>query len=225
MAETPMPWHSDIYLLLSHVSEPSVLMLPTEHGWSLAPLQYAGRMRLANVEPLQQLVGQSLGLAATVLRCVSAHTAEQHLEAMFLLENHSPRWSPPVGWRWVTREALAALPLAVPAHRAVLETALAEADTEAIPALRAPWAQRGWFAQARAWIEAQLERLDSVLVPPLTQVRCWGISCVLRVRTFTGALYLKAASAQPLFAREAVVVQELAGGAPQHMPLPGPVGL
>ena len=94
MSDTPMPWHSDIYLMLSHASEPSVLMLPTAHGWSLVHLQYAGRMRLANVEPLQQLVGQSLGLSATVLRCVSAHTADQHLEAMFVLENHSPSPTP-----------------------------------------------------------------------------------------------------------------------------------
>jgi hypothetical protein len=114
---------------------------------------------------------------------------------------------------------LAALPLAVPAHRAVLETCLAEAETDALPALRAPWAQRGWFAQAQAWIEAQLERLDYVLVPPLTQVRSWGISCVLRVRTFTGVLYFKAASTRPLFAREAVVVQELAVRYAAHMPL------
>ena len=66
----------------------------------------------------------------------------------------------------------------------------------------------------------QLERLDYVLVPPLTQVRNWGISCVLRTRSFTGSLYLKAASTRPLFAREAVVVQELAARYPTHMPLP-----
>jgi hypothetical protein len=220
MPDTPLQWHSNIYLMLSHVSEPSVLMLPTEQGWSLLHLQYAGRMRLANVEPLQQIVAQSLGLSATVLRCVATHTAHQQLEAIFLLENHCPRWSPPAGWRWVTQEALATLPLAVPAHRAVLETCLAEAETAAIPALRAPWARRGWFVQAQAWIEAQLERLDYVWVPPLTQIRNWGISCVLRTRTFTGDLYLKVASTRPLFAREAVVVQALAARYPAHMPLP-----
>ena len=90
MPDTPLPWHSDIYLMLSHVSEPSVLLLPTEHGWSLLHLQYAGRMRLANVEPLQHIVAQNLGLYATVLRCVSTHTARQQLEAVFLSENHCP---------------------------------------------------------------------------------------------------------------------------------------
>jgi hypothetical protein len=65
-----------------------------------------------------------------------------------------------------------------------------------------------------------MERLDYVLVPPLVQVRNWGISCVLRARTFTGALYLKAASTRPLFARESIVVQELAARYPAHMPLP-----
>jgi hypothetical protein len=220
MPDTPLQWHSDIYLMLSHVSEPSVLMLPTTRGWSLLHLQYAGRMRLANVEPLQQIMAQSLGLYTTVLRCVSSHTAYQQLEAIFWLENHSPGWSPPVGWRWVTREALAALPLAIPAHRAVLETCLAEAETATIPTLRAPWARRGWFAQAQAWLTAQLEQLDYVLVPPLAQVRNWGISCVLRARTFTGALYFKAASTRPLFARESAVVQELAARYPAHMPLP-----
>ena len=220
MSDTPLQWHSNIYPMLSHVSEPSILMLPTEHGWSLLHLQYAGRMRLANVEPLQQIVAQSLGLYATVLRGVSTHTARQQLEAIFLLENHCPEWLPPAEWRWVTREALAALPLAVPAHRAVLETCLAEAETDVIPTLRAPWARRGWFTQAQAWIEAQLARRDYVFVPPLTQVRNWSISCVLRVRAFTGDLYFKAASARPLFARESVVVQELAARYPAYMPLP-----
>jgi hypothetical protein len=206
--------------MLSHVSEPSVLMLPDEQGWSLLHLQYAGRMRLANVEPLQQIVAGSFGLSATVLRCVSTHTTQQQLEAVFWLENHAPGWIPPAGWRWVTREALAELPLAVPAHRAVLETCLAEVETATLPALRAPWARRGWLAQAQDWIAAQLARLDYVLVPPLIQVRNWGISCVLRVRTFTGDLYLKAASTRPLFAREAVLVQEFAARYPAHMPLP-----
>ena len=90
MSDTPLHWHSNIYPMLSHVSEPSVLMLPSEHGWSLLHPQYAGRMRLANVEPLQQIVAQSLGLYATVLRCISTHTARQQLEAIFLLENHCP---------------------------------------------------------------------------------------------------------------------------------------
>ena len=90
MSDTPLPWHSNIYLMLSHVSEPSVLMLSTECGWSLLHLQYAGRMRLAHVEPFQQIVAQSLGLYVTVLRCVSTHTADQQLEAIFLLENHCP---------------------------------------------------------------------------------------------------------------------------------------
>jgi hypothetical protein len=126
-------------------------------------------MRLANVEPLQQIAAQSLGLSATVLRCVSTHMAHQQLEAIFLMENHDPGWIPPAGWRWVTREALAALPLAMPAQRAVLEICLTEAETDAIPTLWAPWARRGWFAQAQAWIEAQLARLDYVFVPPLTR--------------------------------------------------------
>ena len=78
-----MQWHSDIYLMLSHASEPSVLMSPTERGWSLLHLQYAGRMRLANIEPLQQIVEQRLGVYATVLRCVTAHTAHQQLAAIF----------------------------------------------------------------------------------------------------------------------------------------------
>jgi hypothetical protein len=89
--------------MLSHVSEPSVLMLPTERGWPLLHLQYARRMRLANIEPLQQIVAQSLGLSATVLRCVSTPMVHRQLEAIFLLEKHSPGCNPPAGWHWVTR--------------------------------------------------------------------------------------------------------------------------
>jgi hypothetical protein len=69
-------------------------------------------------------------------------------------------------------------------------------------------------------MQSQLERLDVIRTAPIEQVRTWGVSCILRVRTMSGDVYLKASSTRPLFAREAVLVQALAIRYPEHIPVP-----
>jgi hypothetical protein len=72
---------------------------------------------------------------------------------------------------------------------------------------------------AQAWIQAQLEQMDLVLIPPIVQVRNWGISCVLRARTMTGDIYLKVSSHKALFTHEPSLIQSLAALYPAHLPL------
>jgi hypothetical protein len=120
----------------------------------------------------------------------------------------------------VGRKTLADLPLVVPEHRGVLDACLAEMTCGAIPDLRPPWARVGWFATAESWILEQLDRLDTILLAPVAQVRSWSISCVLRARTMSGDVYFKASSSQALFAHEPALVQALATMYPDHMPTP-----
>ncbi|MEM7595876.1 MAG: phosphotransferase, partial [Cyanobacteria bacterium P01_A01_bin.83] len=53
---------------------------------------------------------------------------------------------------------------------------------------------------------------------PVEYVKSWSISCVLKVETSIGNLYLKQASTLPLFCDEPVVTNELAHLFPDHIP-------
>jgi len=55
---------------------------------------------------------------------------------------------------------------------------------------------------------------------PVEQVKNWGISCVLRVRTTRGMRYFKATPALPLFANEPLVMAGLAQMFPDHIAAP-----
>jgi len=78
-----------------------------------------------------------------------------------------------------------------------------------------PWMQPGWFAQASAWIDAELDRLGIGLNGPIAQphVRPW--STVLRVPSRRGDLYFKATA--PLLAHEPPLSQALARWCPDCM--------
>ena len=213
------PWQSHIYLVLPHSRQPLVLMLPEDQSWTLPHLRYDGRIVLANIAPIPQLMQQYLGVRTTVLRRAFMDEVQNTLNVVYVLENHSPEWTPPPGCQWVGHDALGDLPFAISEHRAVIATYLDDVTFGAVPELRAPWARLGWFAAAQSWMESQLDRLDMIRMAPIEQVRTWGISCILRVRTMSGDVYLKVSSTRPLFAREAVLVQALATLFPDRVPV------
>ena len=66
-------------------------------------------------------------------------------DVIYAMENHSPQWGPGEDMRWVSREALADLQLAIPQYQAIIEAWLAEVESGQIPARRAPWAVKGWY--------------------------------------------------------------------------------
>jgi hypothetical protein len=136
---------------------------------------------------------------------------------IYILENHSPAWSPPAG-ELVGREQLAGLTLAVVEQRTAIEEWLAEAAGAPVPERRNPWARRGWFARAAAWTEQQLARQGYALAAPVEQFRSASISCVLRAPTTRGDVYFKAAAALPLFGNEPVLTQALAERFPEQIP-------
>ncbi|MGH2593013.1 MAG: phosphotransferase [Anaerolineae bacterium] len=97
---------------------------------------------------------------------------------------------------------------------------MAEAAGGATPKHRAPWARPGWYAEATAWMQAQLAQLDYRLTVPIEQVKSWCLSCILRALTTAGDVYFKAVADLPLFVNEAVVTQLLAERYPRHVPAP-----
>jgi hypothetical protein len=90
-----------------------------------------------------------------------------------------------------------------------------------VPPLRPPWAveRSGWWAGLRAWMEAELARVERVPVGEPRPVKVWSLSGVYRQETDQGPVYLKvAASAPPLFVDEARLTAELARRFPGCMP-------
>jgi len=69
-------------------------------------------------------------------------------------------------------------------------------------------------------MEEQLAARGTPCVGPVSQVKTWGISCVLRAHTTAGDVYFKAASTRALFADEPALTAALAALYPAHVPLP-----
>ncbi|MGB6294826.1 MAG: phosphotransferase [Rivularia sp. (in: cyanobacteria)] len=95
---------------------------------------------------------------------------------------------------------------------------MTEIESGDIPQVRSPWARVGWFDSASQWISEQLQELKYDQLSPVECIKSWGISCILRVSTNHGNLYLKEASTLPLFCNEPVVTKELAKLFPEHIP-------
>lgn len=80
------------------------------------------------------------------------------------------------------------------------------------------WEHPEWYACASAWIEEQLANVSRDVLAPLEQVRWWGLSRVLRVRTSGGSVYFKASARQPLFANEGILLKYLTNVCPDQVP-------
>jgi hypothetical protein len=86
-----------------------------------------------------------------------------------------------------------------------------------LPDLRPAWARRGWLSEVKAWMAAELARLDRTPVGDPEQLKHWSLAAVLRQPTDAGPVYFKA-TMTPRFAREGSVTRLLAGLFPQDMP-------
>lgn len=202
--------------IIPHATEPQVLLLSDENGWSL-PHWAPGEQHFSAANHINRAIRDRFGLDATVLRYVhyDSNPDTKEVRAVYAMENHSPSWTPPAGARWIGRQALDEVKLAVPEHRHLLETWFAEAEgSKNLPALRAPWARTGWFDLAAAWIQDQLDGLSYTAVGPVEQFKTSAGSCILRVNTTAGMLYFKAVPT--VFAREPVLTQALAERYPAH---------
>ena len=222
MCESPPTWHSDLYGILPHPSEPRILMLPGAAGWSLPHVSLEKKVRVANVGEVSEAMRRALGVDLITLRSASYRVREdgQHIDAVYVLESQSPAWEPQDGAAWVGRAALADLPLMRPEHLGLVAAHLAETESGQIPERRPPWARVGWFAQAAAWTRSELARLGYHLTAPVEQVKSWGLSCILRARTTCGDVYFKVAPSLPLFAHEPVLMRGLSRLYPEHIPAP-----
>jgi hypothetical protein len=211
-------WRINCYPIIPHPSEPWVLLLAGEAGWALPSVSLELGSRYDELRLLRQALREQFGVDAIVLRSIAVRDeAAKQADTIYILENHSLDWAPPVG-QWIDREQLANLAVALPEQRAAVEEWLAQAAGAPLPEQRMPWARPGWFARAAAWMEQQLAARGYILESPADQIRSASISCVLRARTTRGDIYFKAAAALPLFGDEPALTQSLAERFPDVVP-------
>ncbi len=200
------------YALIPHPTNASVLLLQENGHWTLP------RHSATSTGDIHRAIQEQFGLDITVLndniRFRNSWEQQQHF--VYAVDNHSPHWSPPENARWIGRADLTNIALAIPEHRAVLESWFDEIEDGTIPAKRVPWACIGWFDRAADWIEQQVTRLGYTLVAPIEQVRVRVWSAVLRASTTGGVLYFKASG--PLYTYEPALTQYLFTHWSEYMP-------
>ncbi len=200
----------------------SILICPQPEGdgWVLPSYEPEDGF-FALVEPLNKGIKELLGVDVITLRCLKFEVdrdVKRSVDAIQLMENRNSDWNPTAPMRWVSRETLASVRLAIEEQRPVIEDWFAEMASGIIPPRRSPWAVRGWYDEATEWVRDRLSEYGLTLTRPLEQVKQWGISSILRVPTAGGNYYLKAANS--LFAREPAITRALSKIYPGQVPDP-----
>lgn len=202
--------------LLRHPTEPRVLLLRGDRTWRL-PRAVASGEWMADVAEAVRAFERRLGTRPWLLRHPS-FALDRDRDVIDLVQELelAEEWTPPANGRWAGAGDLERLRLA-PAERPLLEAHFGRLDE--VPPGRPAWARPGWRGELVEWLGAELPRLGRRLVA-LEQVKVWGISTVVRVRTDRGDLWFKVSAPLPLFANEAVVTRRLARRFPGYVPEP-----
>lgn len=216
---TNRKWKSHLYAILPHPTEAKVLMLSHKTGCSLPHVCVNDDLECDEIPAIKKELEQKLGISINILYCANNNYDESKREiySVYVLENNDSITKLKEG-SWTDLETLRNLSLKLPEQKSVIEEYLTEIENNNIPQLRPPWAKTGWFNSASKWIEAQLLDLNYQQLAPVECIKNWGISCILRVPTNHGNLYLKEASTLPLFCNEPVVTKELKKLFPEHIP-------
>jgi hypothetical protein len=205
----------DFRVLLRGPRQSELLVTGQETRWKL-PRFVSREQHTSEVAFVNRTVRRSLGLEATVLRCLWTNFDEPQtvVRKLYVLEAHGVGWTPKaVGGAWLPAETLVRHGAEDRDVAAVVEAWAREpADRLVIPDGQ-EWFAPGWWDRMLAWAR---ERLHPVHVRAAEQLRSSEFSCVVRLETEAGAAFLKAVAAS--LAREVAVTAQLsrvpAGGVP-----------
>src|SRR6266568_6774719 len=108
MREIPSAWQTNAYTLIFHPTEPRILMLSGQEGWSLPYFQFPERLRFGNVETFNlQKLRNTLDPNISVVRCTDIQYAQKdtqrQVDMIFMLENNNTGWVPPAEMQWIGR--------------------------------------------------------------------------------------------------------------------------
>ena len=217
-------WRSDVYGILPHQADARIWLVPDEDGWSLphARVQEEDGIWPGSLGRVSELMRQVLQVDVLAYRYAAYRFDEEgrSTSGVYVLERRGTSMDEPATGQWFDRQTLAGLTIHPAEHRTLIEDYFDEVEQGNRPSRRPAWAYPGWFDQAESWILTELASLGYTPSPPVEQVRCWSLSCVLRARTTTGAVYFKTAADLPLFADEPLLLEQLGAWYPDHIPQP-----
>ncbi|MEO7021556.1 MAG: GNAT family N-acetyltransferase [Ktedonobacteraceae bacterium] len=201
------------YALIAHSQSAHLLLLQEGDTWTL-PHHTADGAAATN-----RAIKQALGLEVTILYTVYEHNGEQaddmEAQQIHVLENHSANWQLPATGRWVSANDLSEIKLAVPGHFHIMEQWFWEREQPSSAVQRRSWTQRGWYTTALSWLEEQLTA-RGYQTREIEQFAVSDWSCILRIQTEQGALYLKCCD--PAFPHEPALTQALSQLWPAAVP-------
>ena len=212
-------WKSHLYAILSYPTEAKILMLSDGDNWFLPYVCVNDDLECDAIPVSKKQLEQVLGISINILYCANNNfdKSKHEIHGIYVVENNDSVEKLNLG-SWIDLATLKNLSLKLPKHKSIIEEYLTEIESGNIPEVRSPWARVGWFDSASQWIEAQLLKLNYQQLSSVECIKIWGISCILRVRTNKGNLYLKEASTLPLFCNEPVVTTKLAKLFSEHIP-------
>ena len=201
------------YAIIPHPDNVRILLLQERDAWTLP------RHTEEGAAAINRAIKQAFGFKVTVLYAIDEDNGEQEdgmaTQRIDVLENHNADWQLPATGRWVSAKDLTELTLAVPGHAQALEQWFWEREQAHDIVQRHPWTKRGWYASVLSWLEGQLaERGYQAKMVEQLAVSDW--SCILRVQTGRGDLYLKCCD--PAFPHESALTQALSHLWPASIP-------
>lgn len=213
-------WQSFFYAVLPHSTEAKVLMLFDGSSYFL-PYTYKNEyVYLDDFITINKEIEKRLHIPFNILYYANQNKdkLKRQNHAIYVLDHHLSIEEIKEG-SWIDLETLGNLTLKQPEHKLFLQEYLTEISSGNIPDLRPQWARKGWFDSASKWIKEQLLQLNYQQTSSVRCVRSWGMSCVLKVGTDAGNIYLKESSTLPLFCNEPLVTSELSNLFPEHIPV------
>ncbi|MEM8718612.1 MAG: aminoglycoside phosphotransferase family protein [Cyanobacteria bacterium P01_G01_bin.39] len=214
-----LAWKSCFYILLIHPHQPRVWIKLNSDNYSLAQIKIEPKVWPSDFSVIKPEIEKELKIDVDILHYTDLKIERlfKEIKAIHIVESSHLKPENPDGI-WCDRHTLNQISFENLEHKSLINSYLVELETGNVSKLRPPWGQSGWYNQASNWIKQELDRIGAKQLAPVEYVKSWSISCVLRVETSIGNLYLKQASTLPLFCDEPVVTNELAKLFPNHIP-------
>jgi len=212
-------WQSTFHALIRHPDRPAIWLRQWQTGWGLPRARVPQYVWNSHTEQIAAALQKHLRQQVWVNRLIHFTEDEERrrVEGVYEVELSGTLKA----GEWIGRRQLATIPLREDRLRPILDAALVEMESGAVPAARPVWSYPGtvWREAVREWAGRELARLGYGVIG-LRQVKHWCISSVLRVKTEGPDFYFKVPARLPMFVQEAVVVQKLAARFPAHVPAP-----
>ena len=222
-AERPQPGNTRMnqpelatcHCIISHPSKPKFLVIKHSDRWAppTVGIRAAGPLS-TKAKIITDGVQQKYGLKTRVLRHWVSLPGYHCVE----LEMPSPVATRKLQAVWVGSKEYAEYRSSVPGTFDPFEAWLKQAEAGG-PGAQRPWERAGWFDGAANWMLHELDRSGIQVTGSVEQFMAFRLaSCVLRVRTAEGDMYLKASLPQQPF--ESTLTRVVASRWPDWVPAP-----